>query len=897
MLTRLGAASSESDGSTISGNSNKELNMLQQIAMDEFLLAQTSGDKAHREEKWRELVRVMKGPTARRSRSRSSRGSSNRSYNTSDEILGFIRIGGGGSVGGDSIASGLTSPTASPMGSPYERKGSLPRVGSRSPYGRNRRRDGSLDRSVGDDNTLPTFPSLPGRMESSMGTLPTFPSLPGNRVSDSEEKEERYSLAQKRSSVTDSTGEDEGGAVFLDIVEAAAVNTPNVTSKESDTWDSLLLSSNDCDDVGLNTSTDSSQTNSIVKNLVGRYETSINKSISQNPSFFQRTNPTNIKDDNNPTPQKSEQARRVVSASPAAPTHKEVDTSASTHKSRKSRRENSLEEQVRNVLEKQQSHTVEDVDDSNMPRSPSLTSLPLKKPDNISRRVKSESVASAQDILEELRRSPTPTPVGPAKLPRSISVGAISKSPRLNSPDGSLGSTTSPPRRWNSKSPDRGGLRSASPLALAPSRRDLPRLSRLNRKSISEPNAVANACTVPGATPLQGGSASVHASPKSSTPVVGVAPTNEKYNSTTQRTHNSVFPCTSPLTVGSDGSSKNNAASVKSNETPLVTKSPVGLPPSKRDVPPVSSSRRVLPSVKEIAARFNGQMKSNTSESSSPSSPNRFKRMTNKNASPTTNRSVTSGGSKDRIDEIRASITKLKHDGVGGIGKATSTLVRNQETGRYIIRDVDDNQFDDIMLAEMMRPKMEINEQSPQEQQRVVQEHNRVVNPAESPIEEGAYIGDVNTVFRMPSEGSMASSVLSDGVVDDAVRAAIDAISSTSTDDVFHEPSSGAAANEDDFFVVKNSSQWSSFQTPSGNKQGSFIEDAFDIDPLNDWDDSGSDEWRDEKDTDAAISNQKSPKTNFPSPTSVILGPNRKFLRDEQRRNQVAVASWNPFDM
>jgi hypothetical protein len=320
--------------------------------------------------------------------------------------------------------------------------------------------------------------------------------------------------------------------------------------------------------------------------------------------------------------------------------------------------------------------------------------------------------------------------------------------------------------------------------------------------------------------------------------------------------------CTSPLTIGSDGSSKgdnNSPSSVKSSEViPVAVGKPlVGLPPSKRDVPTVPSStnitRRILPSVKEIAARFNGQMSRNTA-----ADPNtvRFKRLAvnnNNNVSSPTNasRSIASGGSKERIDEIRASITKLKHDGVGGIGKSTSTLVRNQETGRYIIRDVDDNSFDHIMLAEMLRPsKMEINEQSPQEQLRVVQKDNSRTTTTKDAVrvespDESAYIGDVNTVFRMPSQSSMTSSIRSDGVVDDAVRAAIDAISSTSTDGILLSNDA-----EDEFFVVRGrNTQWSSFQSPTnGNKQGSLM-DAFDIDPLNDWDDSGSD---DEKDVGVA---------------------------------------------
>ncbi|KAL7553862.1 hypothetical protein ACHAWF_017486 [Thalassiosira exigua] len=58
------------------------------------------------------------------------------------------------------------------------------------------------------------------------------------------------------------------------------------------------------------------------------------------------------------------------------------------------------------------------------------------------------------------------------------------------------------------------------------------------------------------------------------------------------------------------------------------------------------------------------------------------------------------GESRDRradIDEIRSSIAQLKDAGVGGLGKPTSTLVRDGATGRYVIRDVDDARYEDAV--------------------------------------------------------------------------------------------------------------------------------------------------------------------------------------------------------
>ena len=756
--------------------------------MDEFLSAQQSEDETLKIEKWKELVRLMKKdePQHTRSRSKSS------SVGSRDEILGFVRVNAN-----DSISSGLTSPSSSPAGSPIKESRMATTPGSR------------------DGGSIGTFPSLPGQ---SLETLPTFPSLPG---------------------------------------------------KES-TWDSLFLSSQE-DEIqdGGSTLLENSpvRSNSIVKNLVGRYETSINKSLKEHPhlqketGFYPRTYPMNKKEGVG----RHRLQPRVVSASPEAEgaavtaaaaivtPQKEVKEttapSSSAHK-RKPRRENSLEEQVRNVLEQQKSHTVDNHDLHRRSLSLSASSLPHKT----NERKQTSSVASAQDILDELRRSTTPPST--AVLPRSISVGSghsLSPSPRWNSPESMT--------RGTSK------IRSSSPAALKPSKRDnMPRPNRLNRRCVSE-----NAVDTSGDVSFGSRGSEKMELEKGGSPLTTGENTSAA-DSKTQRQLNSIFPCTSPLTIGSDErSSKNTKLSEPSTNKPLAS-----LPPSKRDVPTVSSARRSLPSVKEIAARFGGQKKNRRPSSSHPPTPPR----PSKNTSP---RSIASVESKDRIDEIRASINQLKNDGVGGIGKATSTLVRNQETGRYIIRDVDDDLFDEIQLAEMMRP--EVNEL------KVLEQDNEMVR-------------EEKTVFQMPSQNSMGSSVVSDGVVDDAVRAAMDAVSSTSTDDFMNGIRSGEDGNEEDFFVISKSvNQWSSFQSPAlKGRHESVADDAFEIDPCNDWNDSGSDEWRDEKDSPGGLallgSGPKNKKTNaFPSPTSVMLGSERKLMRNERLKSREVVSSWNPFDM
>jgi len=129
---------------------------------------------------------------------------------------------------------------------------------------------------------------------------------------------------------------------------------------------------------------------------------------------------------------------------------------------------------------------------------------------------------------------------------------------------------------------------------------------------------------------------------------------------------------------------KNRASTDKLNQSGIESKQ---LPPSKKDVKS-PLSRRVkstsIPSPITPESKQEPEIDNTTRQGP--------------------NMSPSSSCSNPKINEIRASIDKLKYNGVGGIGKATSILVRNNETGRYVIRDVDDEAFDDIIKADMILP-------------------------------------------------------------------------------------------------------------------------------------------------------------------------------------------------
>jgi len=160
------------------------------------------------------------------------------------------------------------------------------------------------------------------------------------------------------------------------------------------------------------------------------------------------------------------------------------------------------------------------------------------------------------------------------------------------------------------------------------------------------------------------------------------------------------------------------------------------------------------------------------------------------------------------LDDIRASISQLKHNGVGGVGKSTSTLVRNEETGRYIIRDVDDEGFDDIINADddddddgrmvMTRhghqrhrccPKVideeEEEEESSDEEYEdpstpTTSSNDAIIKTDPSTKDNRNETQQTPIKFMMTNQ-IMSESILDDDAVEDAVRAATECLSVTSS--------------------------------------------------------------------------------------------------------------------
>ena len=190
----------------------------------------------------------------------------------------------------------------------------------------------------------------------------------------------------------------------------------------------------------------------------------------------------------------------------------------------------------------------------------------------------------------------------------------------------------------------------------------------------------------------------------------------------------------------------------------------------------------------------------------------------------------------ESINELKASISELKNAGVGGVGKSTSTLVWNESTGRYVIRDVDDESFDDMVSKGPT----------------VTQESDEDEEEEEEEEQDSSYM------FKMPNHITRGS-ILDDDVVDEAVRlAAMDGMSSASTsvgatsgDESLNNflASPGEEEEEDAFFVVERSNQntvddkWRAFQQSSGN-------DAF---QLNSWGNNNDDGFGDDFADDASF--------------------------------------------
>jgi hypothetical protein len=317
---------------------------------------------------------------------------------------------------------------------------------------------------------------------------------------------------------------------------------------------------------------------------------------------------------------------------------------------------------------------------------------------------------------------------------------------------------------------------------------------------------------------------------------------------------------------------------------PDLHDSPRRLPPSEPKYPGLAPSKRDMPIIFFYPRRraLEERVSPTVSDQGSHSSPD--------------------------LDEIRASISKLKFNGVGGIGKATSTLVRNEETGRYIIRDVDDASFDDIVLAEMLRPK-------PIEEEGVALVANGVIdeildeNTTEA-VGRSSKPADVSASKEMSERAVLSGRVLSDDAVEDALRAATDALSTT-TDDVSGEASEQIhlyppvdaikrtpprkkamkeeTNSEDDMFVIRRpnhgNDKWSAFESSDP-----FKDDEFDIEPSMDleaWEDDKEDggDWTGLSPTSVSATNRK------------VLSREATSNKQERYRKETVKEEWDPFDV
>mmetsp|Transcript_25436 Transcript_25436/g.54719 ORF Transcript_25436/g.54719 Transcript_25436/m.54719 type:complete len:1566 (+) Transcript_25436:130-4827(+) len=144
--------------------------------------------------------------------------------------------------------------------------------------------------------------------------------------------------------------------------------------------------------------------------------------------------------------------------------------------------------------------------------------------------------------------------------------------------------------------------------------------------------------------------------------------------------------CASPSSLASSA-----RAGISQSPTLLL------LPPSKRDTLYTARSSPSLASQMKILNQAGYSMQGIPS-SDIIQQPEQQSRSISSSSSTQSSCSSSSSNNNNHLDEIRASISQLKNNGVGGIGKSTSTLVRNEETGRYVIRDVDDDHFHDIII-------------------------------------------------------------------------------------------------------------------------------------------------------------------------------------------------------
>ena len=243
------------------------------------------------------------------------------------------------------------------------------------------------------------------------------------------------------------------------------------------------------------------------------------------------------------------------------------------------------------------------------------------------------------------------------------------------------------------------------------------------------------------------------------------------------------------------------------------------------------------------------------------------------NVSPPSPQTTSSSRSSPSVDEIRETISQLKENGVGGVGKPTSTLIRSEKTGRYIIRDVDDDKF-----ATMHHPNMNddeeqqvekvvyLNQQQEEEEEEeemvlTVKQRIAKLSTSSSNIKRSATVevsksrSDESNLERSsqqpvkeeelrynPLQHLNEATIMDDDAVDAAVLAATEDISLASS-------TASEEEDEEDIFVIRKPQQgqaqwgehWSAFETSDKVAQ----DDDFDIQPSDswgDWDDNDDDQ-------------------------------------------------------
>jgi hypothetical protein len=594
----------------------------------------------------------------------------------------------------------------------------------------------------------------------------------------------------------------------------------------------------------------------------------------------------------------------------------------------------SLEEQIFCVLQQQpDSHVVGDILDEELEVGEHHDSSM-----NINAsRVKNGTVgsaASAQDILRELRNSTSNTLQIDNSLEKSCSskppLGSISVGMRgLHlGPNGSKDSTSSRPHTSSSSEEhleeNSGYMRPLTPtLALAPSPRDIPRPSRC-RRSVSDStagtpaaNLVSSASSPQSIVTMPADvSSSVHNSTMSALEryckVIG---TNIEHASVMNtRLRGRIFPYTSPVTSDLMGGGATRVQIVprrtSTNPFDTISTNPFDSPPrsipSQKAKEPFEEQSSPIPMERSgdtyishdasgsinksntsitpssdggVALHANGDIitASTPSQCSSPPSvlllkPSRRDRIRARNLSPPESLQVSSIRNREpcRHENIRVSLSQLKNNGVGGSGHGTSTLVHNGNTGCYFIRDDNDDHFEigDKNSADHENAEVET-------------KRNSYANDVERSTRQLNGIHESSLRKATPQnqlrEKLANATILDDDVVEDAVRAATECLStatSTCSNDVsttneVEQTQRIAEGDGDEFFVIPSPQHrvnWSAFDPNVG------CSNDFDFRPSESMDEWGDDDRWDFDEDDEWERENKGNKMYFCSPTSVAAG-------------------------